>query len=50
MQGIIVASHEEIANRYRMIDKEQLLKVAEKYGKSPYGHYLKMVVDGRMPR
>lgn len=31
MQGIIVASPEEIAYRYRMIYKEQLLKAAEKY-------------------
>lgn len=38
MQGIIVASPEEIAYRYKMIDKEQLLKAADKYGKSPYGH------------
>lgn len=50
MQGIIVASPEEIAYRYGMIDKEQLLSAAEKYGKSPYGHHLKMVADGRMPR
>lgn len=50
MQGIIVASPEEIAYRYRMIDKEQLLKAAEKYGKSPYGHHLRMVAEGRMPR
>ena len=50
MQGIIVSSPEEIAYRYRMIDKEQLLKAAEKYGKSPYGHHLKMVAEGRMPR
>ena len=50
MQGIIVASPEEIAYRYKMIDKEQLLKAAEKYGKSPYGHHLRMVADGKMPR
>lgn len=50
MQGIIVASPEEIAYRYKMIDKEQLLKAAEKYGKSSYGHHLRMVADGRMPR
>lgn len=50
MQGIIVASPEEIAYRYKMIDRDQLLKAAEKYGKSPYGHHLKMVADGRMPR
>lgn len=50
MQGIIVASPEEIAYRYRMINKEQLIASAEKYGKSPYGHHLRMVADGRMPR
>ena len=50
MQGIIVASPEEIAYRYKMIDKEQLLGAAEKYGKSPYGHHLRMVADGKMPR
>ena len=50
MQGIIVASPEETAYRYKMIDEEQLLKAAEKYGKSPYGRHLRMVADGRMPR
>ena len=50
MQGIIVASPEEIAYRYKMIDKEQLLSAADKYGKSPYGHHLRMVADGKMPR
>ena len=50
MQGIIVASPEEIAYRYKMIDKKQLLSAAEKYGKSPYGHHLRMVAEGRMPR
>ena len=50
MQGIIVASPEEIAYRYGMIDKEQLLISAEKYVKSPYGHHLRMVADGKMPR
>lgn len=50
MQGIIVASPEEIAYRYKMIDKDQLLSAADKYGKSPYGHHLRMVADGKMPR
>lgn len=50
MQGIIVSAPEETAYRYGMIDKEQLLISAENYGKSPYGHHLKMVADGRMPR
>lgn len=50
MQGIIVASPEEVAYRYKMIDKERLLEAAEKYGKSPYGHHLRKVADGKMPR
>lgn len=50
MQGIIVAAPEEIAYRYGMIDKEELLKSAEKYGKSPYGQHLKMVAKGKMPK
>lgn len=50
MQGIIVSAPEEIAYRYKMIDKTLLLKAAEKYGKSPYGRHLKMVADGKMPR
>lgn len=50
MQGIIVSAPEEVAYRYKMINKEQLLKAAEKYGKSPYGKHLKMVADGKMLR
>lgn len=50
MQGIIVASPEEVAYRYGMITKEQLLRSAEKYGKSPYGHHLHAVAEGKMPR
>ena len=50
MQGIIVASPEEIAYRYGMIAKEQLLSEAAKYGESPYGKHLKAVADGKMPR
>lgn len=50
MQGIIVSAPEEIAYRYKMISKEQLLIAAEKYGKSPYGKHLKAVADGKMPR
>ena len=50
LQGIVVSSPEEIAYRYRMINKEQLLAAAEKYGKSPYGRHLRAVADGKMPR
>ncbi len=48
MQGIIVAAPEEVAYRYRMITKEQLVEMAEKYGKSTYGKHLLAVADGRM--
>lgn len=50
LQGIVVSSPEEIAYRYQMIDREQLLAAAEKYGKSPYGKHLRAVADGKMPR
>lgn len=47
-QGIKISAPEEIAYRYRWIDKEGLLKSAEKYGKSPYGQHLKAVADGKV--
>lgn len=50
LQGIVVSSPEEVAYRYRMIDRKQLLAAAEKYGKSPYGKHLRAVADGKMPR
>lgn len=45
-QGIKISVPEEIAYRNNWIDKEQLIASAEKYGKSPYGAYLKKVADG----
>jgi glucose-1-phosphate thymidylyltransferase len=48
LQGIIVSAPEEIAYRYRMISKEQLVEAAERYGKSNYGQHLLAVADGRM--
>lgn len=48
MQGIIIASPEEIAYKYKMINREQLLNAAEKYGKSPYGQHLHKVADGSL--
>ena len=47
-QGIKISAPEEIAYRYRWIDKETLLKSAKKYGKSPYGKHLKAVADGKV--
>ena len=48
MQGIIVASPEEIAYRYNMISKDQLIESAMLYGKSSYGKHLLAVADGKM--
>lgn len=45
-QGIQVAAVEEIAYRQSWISKEELLASAKKYGKSPYGEFLKLVADG----
>ena len=48
MQGILVNAPEEIAYRYRMITKEQLVEAARTYGKSNYGKYLMDVADGKL--
>lgn len=47
-QGVKISAPEEIAYRYGWIDKEELLKSAEKYGKSPYGQHLKAVAEGKV--
>ncbi len=47
-QGIKISAPEEIAFRYGWITKEQLLKSAKKYGKSPYGMHLKAVAEGKI--
>ena len=46
-QGIEISAPEEIAYKNGWINKEELLKNAEKYGKSPYGQHLKNVADGK---
>ena len=46
-QGIKISAPEEIAFHHSWISKEQLLKSAELYGKSPYGQHLKNVADGK---
>ena len=50
MQGIIVSAPEEIAYRYSMISKEQLIEAAKVYGKSNYGKHLLAVAEGKMPK
>lgn len=42
-QGIKISVPEEIAYRNKWIDKEKLLEIADEYGASPYGIYLKTV-------
>lgn len=42
-QGIKISAPEEISYRKGWIDREKLLKSAAKYGKSPYGEYLRKV-------
>ncbi len=44
-QGINVSSPEEIAWRNGWIDSEQLLRASEAYINSPYGNYLKNLVN-----
>lgn len=47
-QGITISAPEEIAYINKWIDKGQLLKSAELYGKSPYGAHLKAVAEGKV--
>lgn len=43
--GVCICAPEEIAYRKGWIDKNQLSVSAEKYGKSSYGQYLKMIAE-----
>ena len=45
-QGITISAPEEIAYINGWMNKEQLLKAAERYRKSPYGQHLKKVAEG----
>lgn len=47
-QGIEISAPEEIAYLNGWIDREQLLRSAQKYGKSPYGQHLKNVAEGKL--
>lgn len=46
-QGVKISAPEEIAYRNGWINKDDLLKSAKKYGKSPYGEHLKNVAEGK---
>lgn len=47
VQGVVISSPEEIAYHAKWIDKDQLIKCAELYGKSPYGEHLKRVAENK---
>lgn len=47
-QGIKISAPEEIAFRNSWIDREQLMRSAELYGKSPYGEHLKAVAEEKV--
>lgn len=47
-QGIEISAPEEIAYKNDWITIEQLIKNAEKYGKSPYGEHLYQVANGKI--
>ena len=46
-QGLLISAIEEIAYLNGWIDRDDLLKAAESYGKSTYGAHLKAAVEGR---
>ena len=47
-QSTQISALEEIAYNNQWIDKDTLLCSAKKYGKSPYGQYLKSLADGKI--
>lgn len=47
-QGIEISAPEEIAFINGWTTKEEMLKAAQKYGKSPYGLHLKNVAEGKL--
>lgn len=47
-QSVVISAPEEIAYHAKWINKEQLLKAAEAYGKSPYGEHLKRVAEDKI--
>lgn len=47
-QGIKISAPEEIAYLKGWITKEELIKSAELYGKSPYGEHLRKVASGKI--
>ena len=47
-QGLVISAPEEIAYHENWITKEQLINIAESYGKSPYGEHLYRVAKDKL--
>ena len=47
-QGLKISAIEEIAYNMGWISKEELIDAAKRYGKSPYGHHLLAVAEGKI--
>ena len=47
-QGVMISALEEIGYRLGWITKDELVRSAERYGKSPYGKHLHAVADGKI--
>ena len=47
-QSVVISAPEEISYNNGWIDKNELLKSAKRYGKSPYGLHLKAVAEGKI--
>ena len=47
-QGLKISAIEEIAYLKKWITKQELLKAADRYGKSPYGQHLHAVASGKV--
>ena len=47
-QGVVISAPEEIAFYEKWITKEELIKSARMYGKSPYGEHLMRVAEHRL--
>lgn len=47
-QSVVISAPEEIAFINGWIDRSELMKSAERYGKSPYGAHLKAAAEGKI--
>ncbi|MGN0613934.1 MAG: glucose-1-phosphate thymidylyltransferase RfbA [Porcipelethomonas sp.] len=47
-QGVVISAPEEIAYHEKWISREQLIRAARLYGKSPYGEHLMRVAEDKL--